>query len=76
MEVLSPLDAAFLRLEDRTSSLHIASLAVFDGPPPSYDELFVASRRSCRWSRATASGCARCRCGWAGRCGSTTRTSA
>jgi diacylglycerol O-acyltransferase len=42
MEVLSPLDAAFLRLEDRTSSLHIASLAVFDGPPPSYDEMFVA----------------------------------
>ncbi len=45
MEVMSPLDSAFLRLEDRHTSLHIASIAVFDGPPPTYEEiaaLFVA----------------------------------
>ena len=42
MEVLSPLDAAFLRLESRSTSLHIASVAIFDGPPPSYDEMFRA----------------------------------
>ncbi|HEY8674519.1 MAG TPA: wax ester/triacylglycerol synthase domain-containing protein, partial [Candidatus Dormibacteraeota bacterium] len=42
---MSPLDSAFLRLEDRHTSLHIASIAVFDGPPPTYEEiaaLFVA----------------------------------
>jgi WS/DGAT/MGAT family acyltransferase len=39
VEVMSPLDSAFLRLEDRHTSLHIASIAVFDGPPPTYDEI-------------------------------------
>jgi diacylglycerol O-acyltransferase / wax synthase len=39
MEVMSPLDASFLRLEDRHTSLHIASVAVFDGPPPPPAEL-------------------------------------
>jgi diacylglycerol O-acyltransferase len=42
MEVLSPLDAAFLRLEDRSTSLHIASVAVFDGPPPAYEDMYAA----------------------------------
>jgi len=45
VEVMSPLDSAFLRLEDRHTSLHIASIAIFDGPPPTYQEvtaLFVA----------------------------------
>lgn len=42
IEVLSPLDAAFLRLEDRRSSLHIASTAIFDGPSPSYREAYDA----------------------------------
>ena len=36
---MSPLDSAFLRLEDRRTSLHIASIAIFDGPPPSYEEI-------------------------------------
>jgi WS/DGAT/MGAT family acyltransferase len=46
MDVLSPLDAAFLRLEARDAPLHIASAAVFDGPVPSYDEVLdlVASK--------------------------------
>jgi diacylglycerol O-acyltransferase len=42
MDVLSPLDAAFLRLEDRSTSLHIASVAIFDGPPPTYAEMYDA----------------------------------
>ena len=40
MEVMSPLDSAFLRMETADTSLHIASLAIFEGPAPSYDELF------------------------------------
>jgi WS/DGAT/MGAT family acyltransferase len=36
---LSPLDSAFLRLEDRHTSLHIASIAIFDGPAPTYLEI-------------------------------------
>jgi diacylglycerol O-acyltransferase len=42
LQVLSPLDAAFLRLEDRSTSVHIASVAVFDGPSPTYDEVYAA----------------------------------
>jgi diacylglycerol O-acyltransferase len=41
MDVLSPLDAAFLRLEGRDSPLHIASVAVLDGPAPTYDEVLA-----------------------------------
>ena len=41
---MSPLDAGFLDLEDadRHSSLAIASVAVFEGPAPSYDECLAA----------------------------------
>jgi len=42
VEVMSPLDSAFLRLEDRHTSLHIASVAIFDGPPPTYSEVHGA----------------------------------
>jgi len=44
--VLSPLDTAFLRLESAAAPLHIASLAVFAGPPPTLAELIglLASR--------------------------------
>jgi diacylglycerol O-acyltransferase len=38
MDVMSPLDSAFLRLEGHDAPLHIASVAVFDGPAPSYAE--------------------------------------
>jgi WS/DGAT/MGAT family acyltransferase len=44
VDVLSPLDAAFLRLESHDAPLHIASAAVFDGPAPSYDELLALVR--------------------------------
>ena len=39
MDTLSPLDSAFLRLETGKTSLHIASVAIFDGPPPGYDQI-------------------------------------
>jgi WS/DGAT/MGAT family acyltransferase len=39
MEVMSPLDSAFLRLEDGHTSLHIASVAIFDGPQPSFEQI-------------------------------------
>jgi diacylglycerol O-acyltransferase len=39
MTALTALDSAFLRLEDADASLHIASIAVLDGPPPSYEQV-------------------------------------
>jgi diacylglycerol O-acyltransferase / wax synthase len=40
MERLSPLDASFLHIEsDGVSLMHIASLAVFEGPVPPYEKL-------------------------------------
>jgi WS/DGAT/MGAT family acyltransferase len=48
LERLSPLDAMFLHIEDGVSHMHIASVLLFDGPPPSYDEFasMVAGRLS------------------------------
>jgi len=39
MEPLSALDESFLHLETEFSQMHIGSVAIFEGPPPSYDEL-------------------------------------
>jgi WS/DGAT/MGAT family acyltransferase len=36
---MSPLDASFLHLEDDVSHMHIGSVAIFEGPPPSFDAL-------------------------------------
>jgi diacylglycerol O-acyltransferase / wax synthase len=36
---LSALDTSFLHLEDSSSHMHVASIAVFDGDPPPYEEL-------------------------------------
>jgi len=36
---LSPLDASFLHVEDSVSHMHIASVAVFEGPPPAFPEV-------------------------------------
>lgn len=48
MDRLNPLDALFIDAEDedRHTSMAIASIAVFDGPPPSHDEFlaFLAGR--------------------------------
>lgn len=36
---LSPLDASFLHVEDDVSHMHIASVGVFEGPPPPFAEV-------------------------------------
>jgi WS/DGAT/MGAT family acyltransferase len=36
---LSPLDASFLHVEDSVSHMHIASVAVFEGPPPAFPDV-------------------------------------
>src|SRR3954469_15367539 len=36
---ISALDASFLRLEQAGERLHVASVTIFDGPAPSWDEL-------------------------------------
>ena len=38
-ERLSPLDASFLHIEDDVSHMHIASVAVFEGPPPEFQKI-------------------------------------
>jgi diacylglycerol O-acyltransferase len=44
MDRLNPLDAQFVDAEDqdRQTSFAISSIAIFDGPPPSYDEFSTA----------------------------------
>ncbi|HMG41964.1 MAG TPA: wax ester/triacylglycerol synthase family O-acyltransferase [Acidimicrobiales bacterium] len=41
MDRMSPLDTSFLHIEDsdRAVSLHIGSIGIFEGPPPSHDAL-------------------------------------
>ena len=39
---LTGLDASFLHLEDGCSHMHVASVMLFEGPPPPYDELVDA----------------------------------
>jgi diacylglycerol O-acyltransferase len=36
---LSPLDASFLHIEDDVSHMHIASVAIFEGPPPPFADI-------------------------------------
>jgi diacylglycerol O-acyltransferase / wax synthase len=36
---MSPQDSSFLHIEDDVSHMHIASVAVFEGPPPAYEEI-------------------------------------
>jgi diacylglycerol O-acyltransferase / wax synthase len=36
---LSPLDASFLHIEDDVSHMHIASVAIFEGPQPPFEEI-------------------------------------
>jgi diacylglycerol O-acyltransferase / wax synthase len=42
---LSGLDASFLHIEDATSHMHVASVMLFEGPPPPYDDLIEAIER-------------------------------
>jgi len=39
MQRLSPLDASFLHMENGSSPMHIASTAIFEGPPPAHHEI-------------------------------------
>jgi diacylglycerol O-acyltransferase / wax synthase len=36
---LTALDSSFLHLEDESSHMHVASVTIFEGPPPTYREL-------------------------------------
>jgi Wax ester synthase-like Acyl-CoA acyltransferase domain len=47
MELLNSLDACFIDAEDqdRNASFAIASIAVFEGPAPSYEEFLAAIRQ-------------------------------
>ena len=38
-ERLSPLDASFLHVEDDVSHMHIASVAIFEGPQPAFADI-------------------------------------
>ena len=42
---LSGLDASFLHLEDASAHMHVASVMLFEGDPPPYDELLAAIER-------------------------------
>jgi diacylglycerol O-acyltransferase / wax synthase len=42
---LTGLDASFLHIEDATSHMHVASVMLFEGPPPPYDDLIEAIER-------------------------------
>ena len=42
---LTALDASFLHLEDASSHMHVASVMVFEGDPPGYDELLESIER-------------------------------
>ena len=46
MERLGPLDSLFLHVEDGVTHMHIASCAIFERPPPPYDDVvaLVASK--------------------------------
>jgi diacylglycerol O-acyltransferase len=39
MERLSALDVSFLTNESSSSHMHVGAIAIFEGPPPSYDDL-------------------------------------
>jgi diacylglycerol O-acyltransferase len=41
---MSPLDASFLHVEDDVSHMHIASVAIFEGPEPPFDDLMAMVR--------------------------------
>jgi diacylglycerol O-acyltransferase / wax synthase len=38
---LSPVDASFLHIEDHVSHMHVASVAIFEGPPPAFGDVLA-----------------------------------
>ena len=75
MRRLNPIDAQFVDAEDqdRHVSFAIASIAIFEGPAPSYEEFLHAMTGACRSFRCTAGSFGPCRCGSVRRSGSTTQ---
>ena len=41
MERMTPTDAEFLALEDGVHHMHLASIGIFDGPAPSFDDVLA-----------------------------------
>jgi WS/DGAT/MGAT family acyltransferase len=39
MDRMSPQDASFLHIENDVNHMHIASIAIFEGPPPTHSEI-------------------------------------
>ncbi len=39
LDRLSPLDTSFLHIEDHVSHMHIASVTIFEGPPPAFADI-------------------------------------
>ena len=44
MDRMSPMDASFLHIEDDVSHMHIASVAIFEGPAPPYQDVVAMVR--------------------------------
>jgi len=46
MDRMSPLDASFLHIENDVNHMHIGSVAIFEGPPPPYEDVIgmIASK--------------------------------
>ena len=42
MDRMSPMDASFLHIENSVAHMHIGSVGIFEGPPPSYDDFSTA----------------------------------
>src|SRR5438874_8307655 len=42
LDRLSGLDSSFLHLERDATHMHVAACAIFEGPPPAYEELLEA----------------------------------
>ena len=72
MDRMSPLDASFLHVEDAVSHMHIGSVAVFEGPPPTpLDGSSDGCGQAPGGAARTARRCGSCPSTSAGRCGST-----
>src|ERR1700694_1712926 len=39
MEWMSPIDSAFLHIENSTTPMHIGGVSIFEGPPPPFEDL-------------------------------------
>jgi len=45
VEVMSTADAAFLHAETPSAPMHVAAAAIFEGPPPTFDEIVAMLER-------------------------------